>query len=62
MDLQSYLGEKIDDVKFIEIYEKMPSPQTEAASDESIKKKIEEFNEEEGEENSDPELKPSNKN
>jgi FKBP-type peptidyl-prolyl cis-trans isomerase SlyD len=60
MDLQTHLADQVDDVKFIEVYEKMPSPQAkaqaQATTDESIKKKIEEFNEEEGEDM--PDLEP----
>ncbi|MFX1393982.1 MAG: helix-hairpin-helix domain-containing protein [Promethearchaeota archaeon] len=40
MDLQTHMGDEIDDVKFIEIYEKMPIP---ATPSESVMKKVEEF-------------------
>jgi hypothetical protein len=46
MDLQSHMGEEIDDVKFIEIYEKIPIP---TAPSESVMKKVEEFNKEQEE-------------
>jgi FKBP-type peptidyl-prolyl cis-trans isomerase SlyD len=42
MDLQSYMG--IGDVRFIEVYEKLPIP---TASSESVMKKVEEFNKQE---------------
>ena len=41
MDLQTNLGDEINDVKFIEIYEKMPIPTT---TSESVMKKVEEYN------------------
>ncbi len=43
MDLQTHMGEEIDDIKFIEIYEKIPIPTTPS---ESVMKKVEEFNKE----------------
>ncbi|NHJ20788.1 MAG: hypothetical protein EAX91_07600 [Candidatus Lokiarchaeota archaeon] len=43
MDLQTHMGDEIEDVKFIEIYEKMPIPQTPA---ESVMQKVEEYNKE----------------
>ena len=43
MDLQTHMGEEIDDIKFIEIYEKIPIP---ATPSESVMKKVEEFNKE----------------
>ncbi len=43
MDLQTHMGDEIEDVKFIEIYEKMPAPPTAA---ESVMQKIEEYNKE----------------
>jgi len=43
MDLQTYLSEEIDDVKFIEVFEKIPIP---TAPSESVMKKVEEFNKE----------------
>ena len=47
MDLQRHMEEEIDDVKFIEIYEKMPIPQPPS---ESVMEKIEEFNKQQKEE------------
>ena len=41
MDLQTHLAEEINDVKFIETFEKMPIPEP---TSESVMKKIEEFN------------------
>jgi hypothetical protein len=46
MDLQTHMAEDIEDVKFIEVYEKIPIP--EAPSD-SIMQKVEDFNREEKE-------------
>ncbi len=46
MDLQSHLSEEIGDVKFIEIFEKIPLPETPS---ESVMKKVEEFNKEQEE-------------
>ncbi|MFX0000139.1 MAG: helix-hairpin-helix domain-containing protein [Candidatus Hodarchaeota archaeon] len=43
MDLQTHMGDEIDDIKFIEIYEKIPIPTTPS---ESVMKKVEEFNKE----------------
>ena len=43
MDLQTHMGDEIEDVKFIEVYEKMPAPPTAA---ESVMQKIEEYNKE----------------
>jgi len=43
MDLQSNMGEEINDVKFVEIYEKMPIP---ATPSESVAQKVEEYNKE----------------
>ncbi len=43
MDLQTYMGNELDDIKFIEIYEKIPIP---ATPSESVMKKVEEFNKE----------------
>ncbi|MFW9784849.1 MAG: helix-hairpin-helix domain-containing protein [Candidatus Heimdallarchaeota archaeon] len=40
-DLQTHMPDEINDVKFIEIYEKMPIP---AIPEESVQKKIEEYN------------------
>ena len=41
MDLQTNMADEINDVKFIEIYEKMPIP---ATPSESVMKKVEEYN------------------
>lgn len=46
MDLQTHMLEDIDDVKFIEVYEKIPLPETPS---ESVMKKVEEFNKEQKE-------------
>jgi peptidylprolyl isomerase len=43
LDLQTHLTDEINDVKFIEVYEKMPLP-TESAD--SVMKKVEEYNKE----------------
>jgi len=43
MDLQSHMAEDIDDVKFIEVYEKIPLPTTPS---ESVLQKVEDFNKE----------------
>jgi FKBP-type peptidyl-prolyl cis-trans isomerase 2 len=43
MDLQSHMSDEIDDVKFIEVFEKIPLPQTPS---ESVMEKVEEFNKE----------------
>ncbi len=42
-DLQTHMSDEIDDVKYIEIYEKMPIPTT---PEESVQQKIEEYNKE----------------
>ncbi|MFX1590057.1 MAG: helix-hairpin-helix domain-containing protein [Promethearchaeota archaeon] len=42
-DLQTHMSDDINDVKFIEIYEKMPIP---ATPEESVQQKIEEYNKE----------------
>ncbi len=47
MDLQTHMSDEIDDVKFIEIYEKMPVP---PQPSESVMKKVEKFNKEQQEE------------
>jgi len=44
MDLQTHMAEEIDDIKFIEIYEKIPLPTTPS---ESVMQKVEDFNKEE---------------
>ncbi|MFX1454244.1 MAG: helix-hairpin-helix domain-containing protein [Promethearchaeota archaeon] len=44
MDLQTHMSDEIEDVKFIEIYEKIPIP---ATPSESIMQKVEDFNKEE---------------
>ncbi len=46
MDLQSHMADEIDDVKFIEVFEKIPLP---ATPSESVMKKVEEFNKEQEE-------------
>ena len=43
MDLQTHMAEDIEDVKFIEVYEKIQIP--EAPSD-SVMQKVEDFNKE----------------
>jgi peptidylprolyl isomerase len=43
MDLQSYMADEIDDVKFTEVYEKIPLPTTPS---DSVMQKIEDFNKE----------------
>ncbi|MFX1280829.1 MAG: helix-hairpin-helix domain-containing protein [Promethearchaeota archaeon] len=43
MDLQAYMANEIDDVKFIEVYEKIPLPPTPS---DSVMQKIEDFNKE----------------
>jgi peptidylprolyl isomerase len=43
MDLQTHMADEIEDVKFIEVYEKMPIPQTPA---ESVMQKVDEYNKE----------------
>jgi len=43
MDLQTHMADEIEDVKFIEVYEKMPAPPTAA---ESVMQKVEEYNKE----------------
>ncbi|MFX0104091.1 MAG: helix-hairpin-helix domain-containing protein [Candidatus Hodarchaeota archaeon] len=43
MDLQTHMTNEIDDVKFIEVYEKIPLPEIPS---ESVMKKVEEFNKE----------------
>lgn len=47
MDLQTHMTEDIDDVKFIEIYEKIPLP---TIPSESVMQKVEDFNKEEDKE------------
>lgn len=47
MDLQTHMAEEIDDVKFIEVYEKIPLPTTPS---ESVMQKVEDFNKEEDKE------------
>ena len=43
MDLQTHMVEEIGDVKFVEIYEKIPIP---ATPSESVMQKVEEYNKE----------------
>ena len=52
MDLQTHMADEIEDVKFIEIYEKMPVPPT---PKESVMQKVEEFNKEQSNEKQDKE-------
>jgi peptidylprolyl isomerase len=47
MDLQNYLVDEIDDVKFIEIFEKMPIPTSPA---DSVMQKVEDYNKEQDQE------------
>jgi len=54
MDLQNHLSDKIETVKFIEKYEKMPTPGMGAGAgaaelDESVMEKVKDFEEQEGE-------------
>lgn len=42
LDLQSYMADDIGDVKYIEVYEKMSTPQ---ATDDSVMEKVKEYNE-----------------
>jgi hypothetical protein len=53
MDLQTHMGDEIEDVKFIEVYEKMPIPQTTPA--ESVMQKVDEYNKEHDHETEDSE-------
>jgi FKBP-type peptidyl-prolyl cis-trans isomerase 2 len=46
MDLQTHMSDEIDDVKFIEVYEKIPLPET---PPDSVMNKVEEFNKEQEE-------------
>ncbi|MHA1457818.1 MAG: hypothetical protein ACTSR5_17910 [Promethearchaeota archaeon] len=46
MDLQSHMADDINNVKFIEVYEKMPVPTLPAATTESIEQKVGEFEKE----------------
>ena len=50
MDLQRHMEDEISDVKFIEVYEKMPIP---APPSESVMQKVEEFNKQQEEETTD---------
>lgn len=50
MDLQTHMADEIGDVKFIEIFEKIPIPPTPS---ESVKQKIEDYNKEKEKENKD---------
>jgi len=43
MDLQTHMADEIDDVKFVEVFEKIPIP---ATPSESVMKKVENFNKE----------------
>ena len=46
IDLQTHMADEINDVKFIEIYEKMPIP---TMPSESVLEKVEEYNKEQEE-------------
>ncbi|TXT67562.1 MAG: Peptidylprolyl isomerase [Promethearchaeota archaeon] len=50
MDLQKHLSDKIDDVRFIEVYEKSPISDSQKATEESVMKKVKEYNEKQKEE------------
>jgi len=50
MDIQTYMSDEIGDVKFIEIFEKIPIPPTPS---ESVKQKIDDYNKEKEKENND---------
>lgn len=50
MDIQTYMSDEIGDVKFIEIFEKIPIPPTPS---ESVKQKINDYNKEKEKENKD---------
>jgi len=50
MDIQTYMSDEIGDVKFIEIFEKIPIPPTPS---ESVKQKIDDYNKEKEKENKD---------
>ena len=54
MDLQTHMGGEIEDVKFIEVYEKMPIPPTPA---ESVMQKVEEYNKEQEQDSEEKESK-----
>jgi peptidylprolyl isomerase len=54
MDLQTHMADEIEDVKFIEVYEKMPIPET---PKESVMQKVEEFNKEQSEKQDNGEVK-----
>jgi FKBP-type peptidyl-prolyl cis-trans isomerase SlyD len=49
MDLQKHLSDEIEDVKFIEVYEKMPTPSPQAM-DASVMEKVKNYEEEQEEE------------
>ncbi len=49
MDLQSHMLDEINDVKYVEIYEKMPTPEI---TEDSVMKKVEEFNEKQNDQDS----------
>ncbi|MCK4687200.1 MAG: hypothetical protein KAT66_03660, partial [Candidatus Lokiarchaeota archaeon] len=50
MDIQTYMSDEIGDVKFIEVFEKIPIPPTPS---ESVKQKIDDYNKEKEKENKD---------
>jgi peptidylprolyl isomerase len=52
MDLQTHMADEVEDVKFIEIYEKMPVPDS---PKESVMQKVEEFNKEQSDQKEDKE-------
>lgn len=52
MDLQTHMADEIEDVKFVEIFEKMPVP---AVPSESVMKKVEEFNKEQAQQETEQE-------
>ncbi|MBD3215815.1 MAG: hypothetical protein GF311_24610 [Candidatus Lokiarchaeota archaeon] len=47
-DLQTYLSDEVEDVKYIEIYEKMPMP-SQQATEESVMQKVQEYSEQQEE-------------
>lgn len=56
IDLQNHLSDKIEDVRFIEIYEKMPIPSPKA-TEESVMQKVKEYDEKQQEEEQEEESK-----
>lgn len=47
-DLQTYLSDDVDDVRYIEVYEKMPMP-SEQATEESVMQKVQEYSDQQEE-------------